>query len=465
MIQHAIKAAIRPRKTPLAISRGKYFCTPARNSFYELVDQTWAKHLESRSIKTPTEIQSQTLHEISEGHDLVAISPTGSGKTLCFLLPMFQDLLVHEKSFGPRALILTPTRELCRQISSEVVKLNDNKDTRNLKAAVLFGGSDREEKLMAELTERKYEVVVATPGRLIDFIQSSAIKLSDVNFLVLDEADRMLEMGFRKEVEYVISRTPKTSRQTVMFSATWPTSVRELAESHLQDPIHVEIGLGKLLANERVQQTIKFAEGAKRERDFIRDMEKPLSLKWKILVFANKKSVCDRVCELLQEEKIAAAALHGNKSQNQRNETLEAFRNGWIQVLVATDVCARGIDISDIRVVVNFDLPYQLETYVHRVGRTARGESRGASLSYVGFHDFARIGRGLAQLLAEGNQPVPRWLLKGVIDSAKQHQMAMDNGKKISHTDVDLPKYDKRLKPNMFRGQSKRSKDGNFFGC
>jgi len=458
-------SAIRSKVSNLASLRGKHFCTSARNSFYELVHETWAKHLESTSIKSPTDIQSQTLHEISEGHDLVAISPTGSGKTLCFLLPMFQDILVHDKSFGPRALILTPTRELCRQISSEIFKLNDNKETRSVQTAVLFGGSDREEKLMAELTERKYEVVVATPGRLIDFIQSSAIDLRDVNFLVLDEADRMLEMGFRKEVEYVISRTPKTSRQTVMFSATWPTSVQELAESHLQDPIHVEIGLGKLLANERVQQTIKFAEGGKRERDFIRDIEKPLSLKWKILVFANKKSSCDRVCELLQEGKIAAAALHGNKSQNQRNETLEAFRNGWIQVLVATDVCARGIDISDIRVVVNFDFPYQLETYVHRVGRTARVVSKGASLSYIGFHDFSRIGRGLAQLLAEGNQPVPRWLLKGVIDSAKQHKVVLEKGKKIPQTDVDLPRYDKRVKPNTFRGQSKGGKDGSFFGC
>jgi len=324
---------------------------------------------------TPTPIQRDAIPPILEGRDIVGCAQTGTGKTAAFSLPMLQHV---DRTAGRepqiRALVVTPTRELAAQIGESVATYG--KHLSDLYHTVIFGGVNETPQIRE--IQRGVDILIATPGRLLDLVNRKIINLSHVEVFVLDEADRMLDMGFLPDVKRIVAALPR-KRQTLFFSATMPDEIRALAESLLTDPVSVAVAPVSSPA-ERVDQKLYFVDKT-RKRDLLVDLVMNNNLQ-RTLVFTRTKHGANRVVEFLEKRRIVAAAIHGNKSQSARTRALDGFKRGDVRVLVATDLAARGIDVDGISHVINFDLPNVPETYVHRIGRTARAGLSGVALSF-----------------------------------------------------------------------------------
>ena len=332
--------------------------------------------LENKGYTTPTPIQQQAIPHVIEGKDLLGIAQTGTGKTAAFSLPILHNLAknnISVKSGSVRALILTPTRELASQITENVEAYSKEL---NLKHAVMYGGVSDHPQIAA--LQRGVDILIATPGRLMDLADKGHIRFMQVEILVLDEADRMLDMGFINDIKKIITKLPP-KRQTLFFSATMPKTITDLADSILTNPVRVEI-TPQSTAVDRITQKINFVDRRDKPALLKRILKQPDVTS--VLVFSKTKYGADDVTEFLQRSGFQVAAIHGNKTQDAREKALNNFREGKIRILVATDVAARGIDIPDISYVINYDIPTDPESYVHRIGRTARAGKKGVAISF-----------------------------------------------------------------------------------
>ena len=339
------------------------------------LNQSLLASVHSAGYTTPTPIQKAAIPVIVEGHDLIGIAQTGTGKTAAFVLPLLEKLSKTRSSQrSPRALIVAPTRELAAQIDENLRLLA--KGTQ-LRAVTVFGGVG--ETPQKEALRRGVDVVVATPGRLLDLMQQRHVSLADVRYLVLDEADRMLDMGFLPQIRRIVAAVPR-ERQTLLFSATLSKEIEQVTAEFLKSPKTVEIGR-RATAAETVAQYL-YPVPKSRKVDLLLALLQDAKLD-SVLVFSRTKHGADKIARKLTQAGIETAALHSNRSQNQRIAALKAFKDGSVRVLVATDIAARGIDVKEISHVINFDFPMHPEDYVHRIGRTGRAAAEGDALSFV----------------------------------------------------------------------------------
>ena len=328
-----------------------------------------------KGYTTPTPIQEQAIPPALEGRDLLGCAQTGTGKTAAFTLPILQ-LLTAETRRGKRpirGLVLTPTRELAIQIDE---CCRDYARYTDLRHAVIYGGVSQHPQ--TEALRRGVDLLIATPGRLLDLINQGFISLADIRFFVLDEADRMLDMGFIHDIKRILPLLPK-QRQTLFFSATMPPSIASLAASMLDNPIRITVTPPASVV-ETIRQEIRFAEKAEKKDLLIRLLRE--REEGSVLVFSRTKHGADRIARILTKAGIEARAIHGDKSQGARERAMNDFRSGACRVLIATDIAARGIDISELPLVINYDLPEVPETYVHRIGRTGRAGCEGMAISF-----------------------------------------------------------------------------------
>jgi len=344
----------------------------------------------------PTPIQAQSIPLLLQGRDMLGMAQTGTGKTAAFALPLLHRLAADPRPApegGARVLVLAPTRELVSQIAAGFESFG-----RHIKPNVttIFGGVSPFHQIAA--LKAGVDIIVATPGRLLDLIDQGACDLSRLEALVLDEADQMLDMGFAKPIERIVEALPK-DRHTLLFSATMPKSITALAESLLRDPANVEIAPPSTTV-ERIEQSVMFMDAADKKAALLDLLRTPEI--GQAVVFTLQKNIANEVCAFISEAGITAEALHGNKSQGQRERALDAFRAGTVQVLVATDIAARGIDVDTVTHVFNHDLPSLPESYVHRIGRTGRAGRSGHAITLCDaeqrawLHDVERtIGRAL----------------------------------------------------------------------
>lgn len=336
-----------------------------------------AEAVASEGYVTPTPIQARAIPHVLAGRDLLGLAQTGTGKTAAFALPILQRLAHIAPGRGHRVircLVLTPTRELAAQILDSFQTYGKHLP---LRYAVIFGGVGME--AQRQTLRRGVDILVATPGRLLDLAGQGLIELRHLEVFVLDEADRMLDMGFIHDVKRVIGLLP-SRRQTLFFSATMPREAQELADRLLERPETVEVTPPSTTA-EKVDQEVYMVEKADK-RALLIDVLRDVAMK-RVLVFSRTKHGANRIAEHLVKSGIGAEAIHGNKSQNARERALHHFKSGQIRVLVATDIAARGIDIDDVTHVINFDVPEVPETYVHRIGRTARAGASGRAMTFV----------------------------------------------------------------------------------
>ena len=335
------------------------------------------KALITEGYTTPTPIQQQAIPVLLQGKDLLGCAQTGTGKTAAFAIPILQNLYLQKQaskgSFNIKALILTPTRELAIQIDESFAAYGKNT---GLKHLVVFGGVSQYNQTNS--LRRGVDILIATPGRLLDLIEQRFISLQHIQTFVLDEADRMLDMGFIHDVKRIITKLPE-KRQTLFFSATMPPEISKLSNSILSNPVKVEVTPVSSTA-ENVTQAIYFVEKNDKRFLLIHLLKDPTIVS--ALVFARTKHGADKIAKELYRANIKADAIHGNKSQAARQKALTDFKSGKIRVLVATDIAARGIDVDDLSHVINFELPNIAETYVHRIGRTGRAGLSGIALSF-----------------------------------------------------------------------------------
>ena len=364
--------------------------TPAPARFDTLpLDEKLLRAVADSGYQTMTPIQAKAIPIVLAGRDVMGAAQTGTGKTAAFSIPLLQKMLKHENpSMSParhpvRALVLAPTRELADQVANNVKQYS--KFTK-LRAAVVFGGIDMKPQT-AEL-KAGVEVLIATPGRLLDHIEAKNCVLNQVEYVVLDEADRMLDIGFLPDLQRILSYLPK-QRQTLLFSATFSTEIKRLAESYLQDPILVEVARPNATATNVEQRFFSVATDDKRRAVLKLLKERSIT---QAIVFVNSKLGCARLARSFERDGLRTNALHGDKSQDERLKALDAFKRGEVDVLVATDVAARGLDIADLPAVFNFDVPFNAEDYVHRIGRTGRAGASGLAFTLVSRDDMRMVG-------------------------------------------------------------------------
>ena len=350
--------------------------------------------LAEQGYETPTPIQQQAIPLVLAGHDLLAGAQTGTGKTAAFGLPLLQHLGTSPQAVSgprrPRALVLAPTRELATQVHDS---LRDYSKYLRIPSAVIYGGVGMGNQLDA--LRRGVDLVIACPGRLIDHMERRSIDLSGIEVLILDEADRMLDMGFLPSIKRILAKLPKQNRQTMLFSATFADPIRELALEFMREPKQIQVTPRNTVA-ETITHRVHPVDGS-RKRDLLLHLLAQDS-RLQTLVFARTKHGSDKLATFLEKSGIKTAAIHGNKSQGARQRALSDFKAGRINVLVATDIAARGIDIDQLPQVINFDLPMVAEDYVHRIGRTGRNGSTGQAISLVA-QDEAKYLRAIVRLL------------------------------------------------------------------
>ena len=347
--------------------------------------------LTARNHLIPTPIQALAIPELLAGRDLLGIAQTGTGKTAAFVLPILHKLSkMHGNSRprSPRALVLAPTRELAIQISEEFRAYGKHL---HLRQTVIVGGVSQKPQVNALL--RGVDIVVATPGRLLDLMEQRRLGLEAVEFFVLDEADRMLDMGFVRDVRKIVSAMPKT-RQSMLWSATMPGEVASLSNQILTNPVRIEVSR-QATPVERIEQSVYHVETAGKVDLLANILNDPAVSR--VIVFTRTKHRANRVAEQLDKCGVAAEAIHGNKSQTARQSALDRFRGGHARVLVATDIVARGIDVTGVSHIINFDLPNVAEAYVHRIGRTARAGAAGVAVSFCDASEIPHL-RGIEQL-------------------------------------------------------------------
>jgi ATP-dependent RNA helicase RhlE len=335
-----------------------------------------ARALAADGYETPTPIQHKAIPPLLAGRDLLGIAQTGTGKTAAFALPILQRLAADGRRAAPRtcrALVLAPTRELALQIADSFARYGRFLP---LRTACVFGGVSERPQIQA--LQRGTDILVATPGRLLDLIGQRAVALGSLEVFVLDEADRMLDMGFIHDVRRIVRMLP-AQRQTALLSATMPADIATLARDLLHDPVRVEV-TPPATTVERIDQKVLFVEAAQK-RELLIHLLQDGAIR-RALVFTRTKNNANKVAAALERAGIATGAIHGNKSQGARQKALSQFKDGHLRVLVATDIAARGIDIDDVTHVFNFDLPNEPESYVHRIGRTARAGAAGAAIAF-----------------------------------------------------------------------------------
>ena len=354
---------------------------------------------------TPTPVQERVIPEALAGRDLMVSSQTGSGKTAAFMLPALQLLSeAHPVAGrGPRVLVLVPTRELSMQVTKAAETYGRN--MRRVKTVSVVGGMPYP--AQNRLLQAGVDILVATPGRLLDQMQSGRIDLSRLQILVLDEADRMLDMGFKEDLEAIVARMPAT-RQTLLFSATLEANIVRLARTMLKDPARIEID-SQQARHENIVQRLHFADDQGHKNRLLNHLLRDVDVNQAIVFTATKRSA-DEVAQDLHSKGFAAAALHGDMNQGARTRTLQAMHVGRLRVLVATDVAARGLDVQGISHVINYDLPRQAEDYVHRIGRTGRAGRNGTAISLVNAREHAQV-RTIERFTA---QPIPVTVIEGL---------------------------------------------------
>lgn len=333
------------------------------------------KAVEKKNYATPTPIQEKAIPVVLSGRDMLGIAQTGTGKTAAFAIPIIQQLISNEnkRSRGIKALILTPTRELAIQIEECV---SDYSQYTSIRSCVIFGGV----KQQAQVTKLRkgVDILIATPGRLLDLISQRIITLNDIKHFVLDEADRMLDMGFIHDIKKIVALLPE-KKQTLLFSATMPKTIASLSKKLLYNEKKVEVAPESSVVDTIDQQLYMVEKNAKTDL-----LVKVLDEKngTAALVFSRTKHGADKIAKKLKAQGIACNAIHGNKSQNARQKALSDFKEGKCRVIVATDIAARGIDINNLQLVINYDMPDVAETYVHRIGRTGRAGNKGTALTF-----------------------------------------------------------------------------------
>ncbi len=364
--------------------------TPAPARFDTLpLDAKLLRAVADQGYATMTPIQGKAIPIVLSGRDVMGAAQTGTGKTAAFSIPLLQKMLQHENaSASParhpvRALCLAPTRELADQVAANVKAYAKHTQ---LRVAVVFGGVDMKPQT-AEL-KGGVEVLIATPGRLLDHIEARNCVLNQVEYVVLDEADRMLDIGFLPDLQRILSYLPK-QRQTLLFSATFSPEIKRLAQSYLQDPVTVEVARPNATASTVEQRFYSVSDDDKRRA--VCQMLRDRSLS-QAIVFVNSKLGAARLARSFERDGLKTAALHGDKSQDERLKSLEAFKRGEVELLVATDVAARGLDIADLPAVFNFDVPFNAEDYVHRIGRTGRAGASGLAVTLVTRDDSRLVG-------------------------------------------------------------------------
>ncbi len=333
--------------------------------------------VQNEGYTEPTPIQQQAIPVILEGKDVMAAAQTGTGKTAGFTLPLLQKLSAQKINRAPhynaRALVLTPTRELAAQVQNSIVTYGINE---NLRSAVIFGGVNINPQ--KKIIRRGVDILVATPGRLLDLFQQNSVRFDDIQILILDEADRMLDMGFIRDIRKIMALLPKR-RQNLLFSATFSDDIRKLAKTICHNPVEIDVAPRNSTV-EAISQKLYLVEKINKA-DLLSQLLQSNSDQ--TLVFSRTKHGANNLTKRLNRDNISAVAIHGNKSQAQRTKALEGFKRNEVQVLVATDIAARGIDIDQLATVVNFDLPHVPEDYVHRIGRTGRAGASGLAISLV----------------------------------------------------------------------------------
>lgn len=392
-------------------------------TFQELhLSEPLLRALKSEGYTTPTPIQEQAIPVVLERKDLLGCAQTGTGKTAAFALPMLQ--LLHEEGRDSkgykhlRALILTPTRELAVQIHESFLAYGRNT---GLKADVIFGGVSQHTQTLS--LRNGTDILVATPGRLLDLMNQGHIHLAHLQFFVLDEADRMLDMGFINDIKKIIRELPE-DRQTLFFSATMPPEIAKLAGALLRHPVKIEVTPVSSTV-EKIDQFVYYVDKQNKSSllvHLIKENSFGLSL-----IFTRTKHGADKIAKHLNQSGIRADALHGNKSQEQRQRALANFKSGRLKVLVATDIAARGIDIDDVSHVINYDLPNIPETYVHRIGRTGRAGNTGIALSFCDREEKVFL-RDINKLTAQTIPVVDEHPFKIAMHEAPQRQQQRPNG-------------------------------------
>lgn len=344
---------------------------PDAHTFNDLgIEDKILKIISSKGFEIPTPIQWKSIPVGCNGEDVIGIAQTGTGKTLAFAIPVVQNVLKHKC----KALILVPTRELALQVEESVQVIGT---PLGIRTGLVMGGTALFRQ--RQTLQRNPHILIATPGRLIDILQRGVIKLSNAKILVLDEADRMFDMGFAPQVNEILQQMPpREERQTLLFSATMPTFVMNLVKSHMKTPVHIEVA-PQGAAAETVNQEIILVNPKEKGRLLSHLIQKS---KGTILVFSRTKHGAEKLARLLKQEGHPAIDLHSNKSLSQRRHALDGFKSGRYRVLVATDIAARGIDVSNIEMVINYDLPENPEDYIHRIGRTGRAGKTGRALSF-----------------------------------------------------------------------------------
>jgi ATP-dependent RNA helicase RhlE len=356
------------------------------------------KAVRDAGYTTPTPIQAQAIPLVLKGRDVMGLAQTGTGKTAAFTLPIVDRLIDGPKR--TRALVLTPTRELCVQVEESVQKYARHSE---LTVVSVYGG------VPLDPQQRKLrdgvDIVVATPGRLIDHLERQNVVFDDLEVLVLDEADRMLDMGFAPQINRIVADVPKY-RQTLLFSATMPPEVEALARKYLRKPVVVQVGRRSQAASTVTHAVYPVPRD--RKSALLASLLREEALD-SVLVFTRTKHGADRVVRHLEREGIEATAMHADKTQPQRTKALEDFKSGKVRVLVATDIAQRGLDISDITHVVNYDVPQQAEDYVHRIGRTGRAQKEGDAFTFMSPDEIAMV-RSIERVIG---QPIPRISVPG----------------------------------------------------
>lgn len=364
------------------------------------------KLIELQAFKTPSPIQSQSWPILLQGKDLIGIAQTGTGKTLAYLLPgllsIVKQITPRPERAGPSVLIMAPTRELAQQIDREAKKYS----YQNIQSLCVYGGGDRSSQITQ--CKNKPEIIIATPGRLNDLTMNGKIDLSAVNYLVLDEADRMLDMGFMPQIRKVMCDV-RPDRQTVMMSATWPPGVRKIATDFMKDPAQIFVGSLDLAAVNSVEQQIVMTEPEKKRKLLYEFILKTMSEKDKAIVFVGRKSVADDISSELALNDIACQCMHGDRDQADRERALADIKSGEVRLIIATDVASRGLDIDDITYILNYDFPSNAEEYVHRVGRTGRAGRTGKSITFFTRDDW-RHAKELIDILSKSSSEIPQEL-------------------------------------------------------
>ncbi|XP_076871931.1 putative ATP-dependent RNA helicase DDX17 isoform X1 [Brachyhypopomus gauderio] len=371
--------------------------------------------LVQQNFKEPTAIQAQGFPLALSGRDMVGIAQTGSGKTLAYLLPA----IVHinhqpylERGDGPICLVLAPTRELAQQVQQ--VAYDYGKSSR-IKSTCVYGGAPKGPQIRD--LERGVEICIATPGRLIDFLEAGKTNLRRCTYLVLDEADRMLDMGFEPQIRKIVDQI-RPDRQTLMWSATWPKEVRQLAEDFLRDYVQINIGALELSANHNILQIVDVCMENEKDNKLIQLMEEIMAEKEnKTIIFVETKKRCDELTRRMRRDGWPAMCIHGDKSQPERDWVLSEFRSGKAPILIATDVASRGLDVEDVKFVINYDYPNSSEDYVHRIGRTARSTNKGTAYTFFTPGNL-RQARDLVRVLEEARQAINPKLLQ-LVDSGR----------------------------------------------